>query len=379
MNLASGHPQIALVHDWLNQQGGAENVLLELSRLFPQAPIHTSFHDKTLVDPVFDGLDIRSTWMQWLPLWRTHHQALMPIYPLAFASTQIAQADVVISNCSAFCKGIRIPQNAVHVCYCLTPTRFVWMPDTYLAREHKPVWARLLLPPILAWARRWDRRAARRVTRFVAISTAVAKRIQQFYGRSAQVVYPPVDVDRFRPTTEVDDHFLIVSRLVPYKRIDLAVRTCTALHMPLRVIGTGRDEASLRDLAGPTIEFLGRLPDCEVSKEMARCRAFLFPGEEDFGIAPVEAQAAGRPVVAYKAGGALDTVVDGATGILFETQSIESLGAALRHAQHASFATEEMVTNAQRFSPEKFRRSLVAVVDDTLRERAHAPSSPGQT
>ena len=379
MNVSSGRPRIALVHDWLNQQGGAENVLLELSRLFPTAPIHTSFHDKTLVDPAFDGLDIRTTWMQRLPLWRTHHQALMPIYPLAFASTQIAEAEVVISNCSAFCKGIRVPRNAIHVCYCLTPTRFVWMPDMYLAREHAPIWARLLLPFVLAWARRWDLRAALHVTRFVAISTAVAKRIQHFYGRSACVVHPPVDVDRFTPSTEVGDHFLIVSRLVPYKRIDLAVRTCTALSMPLRIIGTGRDEANLRAIAGPTIEFLGRLPDREVSNEMARCRAFLFPGEEDFGIAPVEAQAAGRPVVAYKGGGALDTVVDGATGILFQTQTVESLSAALRHARHVSFATEDMVTNARRFSPDKFRNALVAVVDDTLRERDHASSSPAHS
>jgi len=368
-------PRTALVHDWLNQQGGAENVLVEMHRMFPSAPIYTSFYEPELVDPSFRHMDIRRTWLQRFPLWRTNHQALLPFYPLAFGSLRIPEADLVISNSSAFCKGVRTPPQAVHVCYCLTPTRFLWMPETYLAGERAPVWSRLLLPPVLAWARRWDYQAAQRVTQFVAISTAVAERIRRFYGRSSCIVYPPVDVDRFKPATDVGDAFLIVSRLIPYKRIDLAVRACTELGLPLRIVGAGRAEADLRKMAGPTIRFLGRLPDRDVSEEMARCRAFLFPGDEDFGITPVEAQAAGRPVVAFGSGGALDTVIDGTTGILFGEQTVASLGAALRKLQAMTFDTDALVANAQRFSRENFRRALVAAVNDTLQAHGKPPVS----
>ncbi len=363
----------ALVHDWLNQQGGAENVLVEMHRMFPSAPVYTSFYEPALVDPAFRRLDIRHTWLQRFPLWRTNHQALFPFYPLAFGGLRIPNADLVLSNSSAFCKGVRPAQGAVHVCYCLTPTRFLWMPDTYLAGERAPYWSRVVLPPLLAWARRWDRNAAQRVTQFLAISRAVADRIQRFYGRSSRIVYPPVDVERFKSTTDVDDAFLIVSRLIPYKRIDLAVRACTELGLPLRIVGSGRAEADLRALAGPTVRFLGRLPDRDVSVEMARCRAFLFPGDEDFGITPVEAQAAGRPVVAYGSGGALDTVIDGKTGILFREQTVASLGDALRQIQTMTFDTDALVANARRFSHENFRRALLEAINDTLRAHGRPP------
>jgi glycosyltransferase involved in cell wall biosynthesis len=368
---------VALVHDWLNQQGGAENVLLELHEMYPEAPTYTSFYDPKLVDQAFAGLDIRTTWMQRLPFWRNNHQALMPLYPLAFRTTKIKASELVISNCSAFCKGVRISGEATHVCYCLTPTRFLWTPDNYLAGERAPIGARLVLPPLLKLARRWDYRAAQRVSQFVAISNAVADRILKFYGRSSIVVHPPVNVDRFAPTSRVGDHFLIVSRLVPYKRIDLAVQTCTELGLPLRIIGTGRAEANLRSIAGPTVKFVGRLPDREVSHEMSRCRALLFPGEEDFGIAPVEAQAAGRPVVAFAAGGALDTVVEGETGILFSEQTVASMGTALHQMQSAEFSTEKLMANASRFSIEKFQHAFGAAVNQSLqstRQRARSPA-----
>ena len=364
---------VALVHDWLNQQGGAENVLLELHRMYPDSPIHTSFYDPTLVDSAFGQLDIRTTWMQRLPLWRKNHQALMPLYPFAFGTTKIKTSNVVVSNCSAFCKGVRIPKGALHICYCLTPTRFLWNPENYLAGEQAPAAARVVLPSLLKLARRWDYRAAQQVSQFVAISNAVAERIQKFYGRSSMVVHPPVDTDRFAPTSHVDEHFLIVSRLVPYKRIDLAVQTCTELGLPLKIIGTGRAEKNLRSLAGTTVSFVGRLPDHEVSDEMSRCRALLFPGEEDFGITPVEAQAAGRPVVAFAAGGALDTVIEGETGILFSEQTVASMGTALTRMQSAKFSSERLLANAQRFSIENFRHAFGMAVSKSIeahRDRA---------
>lgn len=370
-------PRTALVHDWLNQQGGAENVLAEMHGMFPSAPVYTSFYEPRLVDPAFQRLDIRRTWLQRFPLWRTNHQALLPFYPLAFGNLRIPDVDLVLSNCSAFCKGVRTPPGAVHVCYCLTPTRFLWMPDTYLAGERAPVWSRRLLPALLAWARRWDRNAAQRVTQFVAISRAVADRIQRFYGRPSSVVYPPVEVERFTPTTDVGDAFLIVSRLIPYKRIDLAVRACTALGLPLRIVGSGRAEADLRAVAGPTISFLGRLPDRDVSLEMARCRAFLFPGDEDFGITPVEAQAAGRPVVAFGSGGALDTVIDGTTGIHFREQTVASLGDALRRVQTMPFDADVLVANARRFNRENFRRALLEAINTCLSDHGRPTVSEG--
>lgn len=349
---------VALVHDWLNQQGGAERVLLQLHRTFPRAPVYTAFYEPTLVDPAFRTLDVRTTWLQRLPGWRTHHQAYMPVYPLAFATSRVRDADVVVSNASAFCKGIRIPRGAVHVCYCLTPPRFVWSTRAYLARESYPAWLPLALHPLMPLLQRWDRASAGRVTHFVAISRAVAARIRRFYGRDATVIYPPVATERFRPGGAPEDFLLVVSRLVPYKRIDLAVRACSQLGLPLRVVGDGRDAANLRRLAGPAVTFLGSLSDDRVSDLMARCRAFIFPGEEDFGIAPVEAQAAGRPVIAYAAGGALDTVVDGETGLLFHEPTVESLAGALRRLDTTRFHADHLVAAAARFSASLFRERL---------------------
>ena len=363
--------RVALVHDWLNQQGGAEVVLDQLHRMFPDAPVHTSFYDPNLVDPVFRTMEIHPTWLQRLPGWRTRHQAFLPLFPLAFQSTRVQDVDLVVSNASAFCKGIRTPARAVHVCYCLTPTRFIWAPRAYLMREGFPNWLPPVLAPLLWWLRRWDRAAAQRVTQFVAISETVAKRIRHHYGREAPVVHPPVDVTRFKPSTEIENHFLVVSRLIPYKRIDLAVRACTDAELPLLVIGDGRDLHSLREMAGPTVRFAGRLSDDEVRQHMARCRAFIFPGEEDFGIAPVEAQAAGRPVVAYAGGGALETVREGETGILFHEQNVTSLREALDRVSTMPVNPTELVRHAAQFDVTEFQTKLRGVIEVTF-ERSRA-------
>ena len=333
--------------------------------MYSDAPLYTAFYEPSLVDPAFRSLDIRTGWMQALPGWRTHHQAYLPVYPLAFATTRVRNADVVLSNASAFCKGIGTPDGSVHVCYCLTPPRFVWMPEQYLARERYPAWTASALSPLTAFLRTWDRAAAHRVTRFVAISRTIADRIRRYYGRHADIVYPPVDTARFLPSSERENYFLIVSRLVPYKRIDLAVKACTELALPLVVIGEGRDREALRASAGPTVRFLGSLSDDQVSRYMARCRAFLFPGEEDFGIAPVEAQAAGRPVVAYAAGGALDTVTDGETGVLFREPTVASLAEALRRIDALTFNTARLVASAARFSTSAFHSGLGTIVQET--------------
>ncbi len=337
--------------------------------MFPRAPVHTSFYAEDLVDSGFKDVDIRTSWMQRLPGWRTHHQAFLPLYPLVFQSMKVGGADVVISNASALCKGVQVPASAVHLCYCLTPTRFVWTPAQYLAGESYPAWLRHALRPLLWWMRRWDRAAARRVTRMVAISSSVADRVRRFYGLEAPVIHPPVDTARFEPSADVADYYLVVSRLIPYKRIDLAVRACTELGAPLVVIGDGRGEAALRARAGPSVRFLGRLSDAQVRYHMARCRAFLFPGEEDFGIAPVEAQAAGRPVVALAAGGALDTVIDGETGVLFHERTVASLIAALARLDSLHFSVERLTSHARRFDAVEFRSKLSDMVEAVRAER----------
>ena len=365
---------VALVHDWLNQQGGAEVVLDQLHAMYPEAPIYTSFYAPELVDPTFRQLDVRTSWLQRLPGWRTRHQALLPLYPLAFQSMRVQDAEVVVSNVSAFCKGVQIPPGALHVCYCLTPTRFVWSPQAYLLREGYPAWLPRALAPLLWWMRRWDRAAAQGVTQFVAISQAVAERIRRCYGREALVIHPPVHTERFAPTTELEDYFLVVSRLIPYKRIDLAVRACTDASLPLVVVGDGRDLHSLRRMAGPTVKFAGRLSDDEVRRHMARCRAFLFPGEEDFGIAPVEAQAAGRPVVAYAAGGALETVRDGETGVLFHEPTVASLQQALARVTEMAVHPMHLVQHAAQFDASVFRAKLRRAIEMTI-ERARAPEA----
>ena len=365
--------KVALVHDWLNQQGGAERVLAELHALYPSAPVYTTFYAPGLVDDEFRRMEIRTSWMQRLPGWRRHHQALLALYPLAFQTLRVRDVDLVISNASAFCKGIHVPRDAVHVCYCLTPTRFIWTPEDYLEREGYPRWLLPALRPLLGWMRRWDHAAAQRVTQFVAISTAVADRIRRCYGRGAPVIYPPVSTRDFTPTTELEDYYLVVSRLIPYKRIDLAVQACTATDRKLVVIGEGRDMPRLRAEAGPSVRFLGRLPNAQVRHFMARCRALIFPGEEDFGIAPVEAQAAGRPVVAFAGGGALDTVKNGETGVLFDKPSVTSLSRALGRVERQTFDTERLTSHAAEFDRERFRVNLGRLVEQTMARNRTPP------
>jgi glycosyltransferase involved in cell wall biosynthesis len=355
--------KIGLAHDWLNQMGGAENVLLQLSAIYPDAPVHTSIYGPELVDARFGELDIRTSFMQRLPGAVRRHRWYLPVYPLAFNSIRLDGYDVVISNASAFCKSVRTPPETLHVCYCLTPTRFVWSPDEYLAREDVPPVLRGAMRPMLALMRAWDRRTSRRVDRFVAISRAVADRIKNYYQRESEVIYPPVVTSAFTPVSAAEDYFLVVSRLAPYKRIDLAVRACTELGLPLKVIGAGRDRTALEALAGPSVEFFGRQDDDVVRRHFARCRALIFPGEEDFGITPVEAQAAGRPVIAFGAGGALDTVIPGETGEFFTEPTVDSLARLLKGFDDSRYAANRMIQNAQRFDETVFVREMKGFVE----------------
>ncbi|HEC35308.1 MAG TPA: glycosyltransferase family 4 protein [Anaerolineae bacterium] len=357
---------LALVHDWLNQLGGAEDVLETLVEMFPHAPIYTSMYWQEGMPPAYCAWDIRTTWMDHLPFIYRHHQSYLPLYPLAFSCLNLSGYDVVLSNKSGFCHGVRTGE-AVHVCYCLTTTRYVWDFETYAAREAIPTALKVALRPLVALLRRWDYRAAQRVDHFLAISREVQARIRRHYGRESVIIYPPVETGRFHPDTTHDDYYLIVSRLVPYKRIDLAVQAFNLLRLPLVIVGDGRDRESLHALAGPTITFLGRVPDEDLAELFARCRAYILPGVEDFAIAPVQAQAAGRPVVAFGGGGALDTVVEGRTGVFFHESTPQALAAAVRSFDPDSVDPRTCCANAERFATAVFRERVGRFIQEVLR------------
>ncbi len=359
--------RVALVHDYLNQMGGAENVLLTLHEIFPGAPIYTSFYRPEDMPPAFRDLDIRTTILQRFgPFTRyPRHQRLLPFYPVAFEDLDLRQYDIVISNSSAWCKGVITREDSRHICYCLSPMRFAWNTHEYLAGERIGWVARKLLPPLLTRTRTWDVASSARVDDFVAISRAVASRIRKFYRREAAVLFPPVDTTQFAPMRDVEDYFLVVSRLVPYKRVDLAIQAFNRLGLPLRIIGEGRDRTRLESMAQPNIRFLGYVSDEERRRHFARCQALIFPGEEDFGLVPVETQASGRPVIAYAAGGALDTVLDGKTGVFFTERTVEALCAAVERFRAVTFNSDDIVNHAATFDTAVFKEKLAAFVAST--------------
>jgi glycosyltransferase involved in cell wall biosynthesis len=312
--------------------------------------------------------NIRTSWLNDLPLIKRFHQPFLPLYPLAFEGFDLGEYDVVLSNKSGFCHGILTPPETLHICYCLTPTRYVWRFDDYARGEGLGSVSRAVLAPLLAHLRLWDRLAADRVDRFIAISTEIKKRIWKYYRRDSKIIYPPVDTTRFEPAPSYDGYYLVVGRQIPYKRIDLAVQACSKLGLSLKVAGTGRDHDRLCSMAGPTVEFLGRVPDEDLPDLLARCRAFLFPGVEDFGIAPVEAMAAGRPVIAYAAGGALDTVIEGTSGTLFAEQTVESLCDALKRFDPERYDPRVIRHHAEQFDTVVFRKRVRTYIDRAWKE-----------
>jgi len=364
--------KVALVHDWGNQVGGAESVLLALKELFPDAPVYMSMYDPAVMPAVCHTWDVRTSFMDRLPLVKRYHQPFLPLYPLAFEQFDLSEFDLVISNKSGFCHGIITPPETLHIDYCLTPTRYVWDYRSYARREGIGRLAGFVLQPLLTYLRAWDRLAADRVDHFVAISREVQRRIHKYYRRDSAIIYPPVETSRFTPGEGHEDYFLIVSRLIPYKRIDLAVRAFSGLGWPLKIVGDGRDRPALERMAGPSVEFLGRVPDDELQTLLRRCRAFVFPGCEDFGIAPLEANATGRPVIAYRAGGALETVVAGKTGLFFDEPTPESLAAAVRALDDVTFEPEAIRGHALRFDKAVFQREMMRFVEEKVAEHRKA-------
>ncbi len=352
--------KVALVHDYLNQMGGAERVVLALHEMFPEAPLYTSIYDPQRVDIAFQSIDIRTSFMQKFPLVKKHHQPFLPFYPFAMEQFDLRGYDLVLSSSSAFAKGIITRAETMHICYCHTPMRWCWNYHEYVEREQLGRIPRSILPFFISALRVWDQTSSMRVDHFIANSPVVADRIRKYYRRDAVVIPPPVEVSRFtfNPTTRPEDYFLIISRLMPYKRIDLAIEACNQLQLSLVIIGSGRDENRLKRIAGPSIRFMGRLSDQEVLYYYAHCRALILPGEEDFGITPLEAQASGRPVIAYAAGGALASVIDNVTGTFFHKQTVESLMEVLASFDEQRYDPQTIYNHALEFDQPRFRRRI---------------------
>jgi glycosyltransferase involved in cell wall biosynthesis len=338
--------------------------------------VYTSIYDRSAMPESYRRWDIRTSFMQRLPGVMRHHQLYLTLYPMAFESLDLNEYDLVLSNSSAWCKGVITPPSALHLCYCLTPMRWVWNYRDYVRRERLGRVARLFLPAVMNWLRLWDRTTADGVDSFATISRAVAARVRKYYRRDSVIIYPPVNTAAFQLSGSRDDYFLVVSRLVPYKRIDVAVEAFNRLKLPLLVIGDGRDRATLQAKAGSNVHFLGTVPDDEVRRYFSRCRALIFPGEEDFGITPVEAQAAGRPVIAYAGGGALDTVQDGVTGKLFHPQTAEALAEAVNEFDQASFNPMDIRRQAEKFDTAVFDTAISRWVEQRYREH-QSSTAPG--
>lgn len=361
--------KIALVHDFLNQMGGAEKVVWEFHQLFLDAPLFTSIYDQQKMPVYFKEIDIKTSFMQKLPWVFKLFRFYFWIYPFAFRRFALSQYDVILSGSTAFAKSIKKPKNALHIHYCNTPPRFLWMFEHYMQREKLPKVIKILVKLLTLPLRFLDFRAAQNVDYFIANTKNVADRIKKIYKRDSVIIYPPVETHKFRLADDVGDYYLIVSRLNTYKRIDLAVKAFNQLGYPLVIIGEGPDRKALEKLAKPNVKFLGRRSDEETVKYFARCRAFIFPGEEDYGITPVEAMAGGRPVVAYARGGALETVVDGKTGVYFYQQTESSLVEAVKKLSSLQLDPKQIRAHAQKFDSAAFKNKIKEFIDHIYQER----------
>ena len=350
------HGSVAIVHDYLNQPGGAERVVVELTRIWPQAPVYTSIHRPETTHRELTGLDVRTTFLDRLPV-NERFRALAPLMPAAFRSLGVLSHDLVVSSSSGWAHAVRTAEATLHVCYCYAPAR--WL-HGWAERGSRPDLGPIARP-MAAVLRRWDRAVAGRPDAYIAISENVRDRLRAVHGVEADVVYPPVDAERFeaRPRGE---RLLVVSRLLPYKRVDLAVEAATRAGLALDVVGAGPSLEDLRRIAGPTVAFHGRLDDGAMRELLETCRTVCVCGAEDFGLVPLEANAAGKPVVALAAGGALETLEDGVNAALFHEPSAEAVLDAIRRADRIETPPGELRANALRFSPDRFRARFLEAV-----------------
>jgi glycosyltransferase involved in cell wall biosynthesis len=374
-------PRVAIVHEWLTIPGGSEDVVIELLKMFPDAELFTTVYDPAPWPELIKQRPVHASFLNRIPGAARHYPKLLPLMNMAFRSFDLSPFDLILSSNHACAKNVRTRSGQLHVCYCHTPMRYAWE-EGFLDGEEVGRVTRMALPLLLRRLRRQDLAGAASPDVFVANSRHVAARIERYYGRSAEVVHPPVDVDHFlalpRALAADSDYYLVFGRVVPYKRVDLAVDACVARARALKVAGGGRALEAIRaGLArarrqpemgeGPPIELVGRVADAERDRLLAGARALLFPGEEDFGIVPVEAQAAGLPVIAYGVGGAAESVLDGRTGVLFGEQSIAGLAEAIERFEGLDLDDATMRENARRFGRDRFRAEMASVIDRAAR------------
>jgi len=368
--------RVAIIHYWLVGMRGGEKVVEALCEMYPQADIFTHVYVPEMVSSQIRQHRVIPTFVNALPRASRMYKSYLPLMPLALEQLDLSGYDLVISSESGPAKGVIVPPEAVHVCYCHTPMRYIW--NMYHDYRQSAGWlARHMMPSLTHYLRMWDVSSAMRVDSFVANSTTVAARIRRYYGADSVVIHPPVDTDAFSPVgaAEVGGYFLMVGELVPYKRPDLAVRAFNEMKLDLIVIGGGEMLDDIRRLAGPTVKVLGSQPFDVLKQHYARCRALIFPGEEDFGMVPVEAMASGRPVVAYGRGGAVETVADGLSGVLFAEQTVADISSAVRNLSNLEIDSGKIVTHAKQFGRDQFFRKMHRHIDCLLAQRRNSPLS----
>lgn len=357
--------KLALVHDHLAQDGGAEQVLKAFHEIFPESPIFVLVYDAERANPAFRGHDIRASFIQRLPWGVKKYQWFLPLMPRGVESYDLSEFDVILSSSSSLAKGVKKRKDQLHICYCHTPTRYLWMEtQSYVDSLHIPDAIKKVLPFYLSHLRRWDRRAAAGVDLFIANSHVVEERIRRYYQRRALVVSPPVDMSAFVVSSDIQPYYVAGGRLVAYKRFDLLIDVFNENGKTLKIYGDGPEEAALKNRAKPNIEFYGRVSDEQRRELYTHALAFLHPQEEDCGITPLEAMASGRPVIAYRKGGACETVVDGATGVFFDEQTPKAIHAALERARGVSFDSQLIRRHASQFDLPYFKQTILTIIEE---------------
>ncbi|NMC36055.1 glycosyltransferase family 4 protein [Candidatus Beckwithbacteria bacterium] len=365
--------KIALVYDRVNKFGGAERVLLALHEIWPQAPLYTTVYNPTKA-PWAKVFNVKTSFLQNIPFAKDHHEWFAWLTPLAFSKFNFDEFDIVISVTSAEAKHIKTGSQTLHICYCLTPTRYLWSHRKSYEREGiKGLFLKLLGP----FLRQTDFKAIQNIDHFIAISTAVSQRIKRYYHQDSRIIFPPVELSEPKtilPIKTPKRFYLVVSRLVSYKRVDLAIKVCNKLQRNLIIVGSGEQEKRLRKLVGKTIYFVGNLTDDILAMYYKRCQAVLFAGYEDFGIVPVEAMSFGKPVIAFAKGGVLDTIISNKTGILFKKQSVSSLEKALLEFEKKDFSAQVCKAQAQKFSKTIFKNNFAKIVEELWRQNQKSKS-----
>jgi glycosyltransferase involved in cell wall biosynthesis len=379
--------KIALVHDWLTGMRGGEKVLEVFCELFPHAHLYTLLHNKGSVSYTIESMDIRTSFVQSLPLTKNKYRHYLPIFPKAIERFDLRGYDLVLSSSHCVAKGVITDSDTLHICYCFTPMRYIWdLYDQYFDKKRSNLFTRWAVSLVLDYLRKWDVASSKRVDKFIAISKYIADRIKKTYGRESDIIFPPVDCAYFKPTKSNEDFYLMVSPLAPNKRVDIAIKAFNKINLPLKIIGSGQEEKKLGKMAGKDITLMGWQPDEVVKEHYLNCKALIFPGVEDFGIVPLEAQACGKPVIAYGKGGALETIIsldrdklriksgngqsNNATGLFFYEQTPESLVNAVHHFEEVKdvFDKQQIRKNAESFDRVIFKDKIKNYIEQEYSE-----------